>query len=152
MHYKIIDPIEVFKSNFFNSMVKFKYPFLSATIVERASGSLSHERSGDERGAGWSYQYFIEGYNAIGLLGVFYNALFWNLGMILWTSLAQSNNKKHNKAMLSIASLVLMLVMRSQTSAFIQFYWLILLPGLVLLLLANNSTIAFFRRKRRIRS
>jgi len=143
MHYKIIDPIEVFKSNFFNSMVKFKYPFLSKTIVQRvSSGSTS------ERGAGWAYQYFIEGYNAIGLLGVFYNALFWNLGMILWFRLTQSNKRKHNKAMLSISALIIVLVMRSQTSAFIQFYWLILLPGLGLLLLANNSTIAFFKRKR----
>jgi hypothetical protein len=126
-------------------MVKFKYPFLTTTIVEQVSGSLPAERSNDDRGAGWSYQYFIEGYNAIGLLGVFYNALFWNLGMILWIRLTQSNNRKHNKAMLSIAALILVLVMKTQTSAFIQFYWLILIPGLGLLLLANNSKIGFIK-------
>tara|TARA_B110001450_G_scaffold219842_1_gene214998 strand:- start:7260 stop:8519 length:1260 start_codon:yes stop_codon:yes gene_type:complete len=142
MHYKIIDPIEVFKSNFFNSMVKFKYPFLSTRIVQRVTGSK------DDRGAGWSYHYFIEGYNAVGLLGIFYNALFWNLGMLLWIRLSQSNNRRHNKAMSSIFALIIVLVMRSQTSAFIQFYWLILLPGLGLLLLANNSKIAFFNRRR----
>jgi len=142
MYYNIIDPIEVFKSNFANSLIKLKYPFLSTTIVERGYGST------DERGAGWAYHYFVEGYNALGLLGVFYNALFWNLGMILWIRLTQSNNRRHNKAMLSISVLIIVLVMRSQTSAFIQFYWLILLPGLGLLLLANNSTIAFFKRKR----
>ena len=111
-------------------------------IVNRVTGS------NDDRGAGWAYHYFVEGYNAIGLLGLFYNALFWNLGMILWIRLTQSNNRRHNKAMLSISVLIIVLVMRSQTSAFIQFFWLILLPGLGLLLLANNSKIAFFKRKR----
>ncbi len=143
MYYKIIDPIEVFKSNVANSLIKLKYPFLSTTIVARSSGGYK-----DDRGAGWAYHYFVEGYNAMGLLGVFYNALFWNLGMILWFRLAQSNSKRHNKAMLSISALVIVLVMRSQTSAFIQFYWLILISGLVLLLLANNSNIAFYKRKR----
>lgn len=142
MHYNIIDPIEVAKSNLANSLIKVKYPYLTTMIVEQSTGHS------DVRGAGWSYHYFVEGYNAVGLLGVFYNALFWNLGMILWIRLTQSNNRRHNKAMLSIAVLVIVLVMRSQTSAFIQFYWLILLSGLALLLLANNSTITFYRRGR----
>ena len=85
----------------------------------------------------------------MGLFGVFYNALFWNLGMILWIRLTQSNNKRHNKAILSMAVLVLPLVMKGQNSSFIQFYWLILLSGLALVLLANNSKIAFYRRGRR---
>ena len=123
-------------------MVKLKYPFLATTILERGFGW------DNVRGVGWSYHYFIEGYNALGLLGVFYNALFWNLGMILWIRLTQSNNKRHNKSMLAILALVIVSVMKSQTSAYIQFYWLILLPGLALLLLANNSKIAFYRRKR----
>tara|TARA_B110000240_G_scaffold166937_1_gene188499 strand:+ start:8537 stop:9781 length:1245 start_codon:yes stop_codon:yes gene_type:complete len=139
MHHNIIDPIEVFKSNFANSLVKFKYPYLSTTIVEKV-GSRS------ERGAGWSYHYFVEGYNALGLVGVFYNALFWNLGMLLWTKLAQSNNGRHNKAMLSILALIIMMAMRGQTAAFIQFYWMILLPSLWFLLLANNSKILILKR------
>ena len=141
MHYNIIDPIEVFISNCANSLIKLKYPYLTTKIVERVTGFT------DERGAGWAYHYFVEGYNAIGLAGVFYNALFWNLGMLLWVRLTQSNNRRHNKAMLSISILIIVLVMRSQTSAFVQFYWLILLPGLGLLLLANNSKFAFFKRR-----
>lgn len=142
MYYKIIDPIEVLKSNLANSLISLDYPFLTTSIVERATGSTS------ERGAGWSYHYFVEGYNAIGLLGVLYNALFFNLGLSFWIRLNQSNNRRHNKAMLSISILIIVLVMRSQTSAFIHFYWLILIPGLGLLLLANNSKIEFFKRKR----
>ena len=143
MQYNIIDPLEVIKSNFANSFVKLEYPFLTTTILERGLGISN------DRGVGWAYHYFVEGYNAMGLFGVFYNALFWNLGMILWIRLTQSNNKRHNKAILSMAVLVLPLVMKGQNSSFIQFYWLILLSGLALVLLANNSKIAFYRRGRR---
>lgn len=139
MYYEIIDPIEVLKSNLANSLVLLKYPFLSTLIVEKATGEKH------ERGRGWSYHYFVEGYNVMGMLGVFYNALFWNLGMLLWFKLTRTTNKNHNKAMIAISGLVIILVMRSQTSAFIQFYWMILLIGLVLLLLANNSKIAFLK-------
>lgn len=140
MQYNIVDFNEVIKSNLANSLVGINYPFLTTTIVEKATGIT------DERGAGWSYHYFVEGYNAMGFFGVFYNALFWNLGMLLWLWLSQSNNTNHNRTILSIAALVIMIVMRSQTSAFIQFYWLILLSGSVLLLLANNSTVSFIKK------
>ena len=89
-----------------------------------------------------------EGYNAIGFLGIFWNAIFWNLGMLLWMKITQSNNRMHNRVMLSFTVLIIVITMRSQTSAFIQHYWLILLTGLGLLLLANNSTIAFTREKK----
>ena len=141
MQFNIIDPLEVVRSNLANSLVTLKYPYLTTTILERGLGIEN------DRGVGWSYHYFVEGYNALGLLGVFYNALFWNLFMALWSRLSRSNDRRHNKVMLSISVLVIVLVMKTQNSAFIQFYWMILLPGLVLLLLANNSTIEFFRRR-----
>ena len=141
MYYNIIDPIEVAKSNFANSLILFEYPFLTTTILDRGLGI------DNERGVGWAYHYFVEGYNALGLFGVFYNALFWNLGMILWVSLAQSNNKRHNTAMFGISALVLVTIVRGQTATFIKFYWLVLLPALVLLLLANNFKLAFYKRK-----
>ena len=129
------DPLEVLKSNL-APLVLLKYPFLTSTILERGLG-----RAGAR--SGWACHYFVEGYNTIGFLGVIYNALLWNLGMILWLRLAQSNNKRHNQVMLSISVLIIFFVMKSQTSAFIQFYWMILLPGLFLSMLANNSTIVF---------
>jgi hypothetical protein len=142
LNHKIIDPIEVVKSNFANSFIGFDYPFLTNTIMERGLGF------DNVRGVGWAYHYFVEGYNAMGLNGVFYNALFWNLCMILWVRLTRSNNKKHNKSMLAILALIIALSVKGQTATFIRFYWLILLPALALLLLANNQKIAFFRRKR----
>jgi hypothetical protein len=141
MNHKIIDPIEVIKSNFTNSLFGFDYPFLTNTILERGLGF------DNERGVGWAYHYFVEGYNAMGLLGVFYNALFLNLCMILWVNLTRSNNKMHNKSMVAILALVVALSMKGQTATFIKFYWLILLPALVLLTLANNQKISFFNKR-----
>ena len=143
MQYNIIDPLEVVKSNLANSLVKLKYPFITNTILDRGLGISN------DRGVGWAYHLFVEGYNAMGMLGVFYNAIFWNLGMILWIRLAQSNDAGHNRAMLAIVAVAVALSIRGQLAGFIKFYWLILLPGLVLLLLANNSKIAFYKRRRR---
>ena len=101
MYYDIIDPLEVIKSNLANSLVLLKYPYLTTTIVARESGEM------EGRGIGWGYHYFVEGFNAMGFLGVFYNALFWNLGMLLWMKLTQSNNRMHNRVMLSLTVLSL---------------------------------------------
>ena len=142
MYHNIIDPVEVIISNLANSLVLLKYPHLTTTVVAVESGQM------EGRGIGWGYHYFVEGYNAIGFLGIFWNAIFWNLGMLLWMKITQSNNRMHNRVMLSFTVLVIVITMRSQTSAFIQHYWLVLLTGLGLLLLANNSTIAFTREKK----
>lgn len=142
MEYGIIDPIEVIKSNIANSLVLLDYPFLTTTILDQGLGK------DNERGVGWAYHFFVEGYNAMGMYGIFYNALFWNLGMALWIALTKSNNRRINQVMLAIIALVLATAMRGQFSAFIKFYWLVLLPGLGLSLLANNSSIAFLRRGR----
>jgi hypothetical protein len=139
MNYNIVQPLTVLLSNIFNSLIGMNYPFMSTIIVEVATGIS------DERGAGWAFHYFVEGYNAAGMFGIFYNAILFNLGMLLWIKLCQSSSDKHNKLMQSMIVLVLSLVMRSQNSAFIQFYWFILLPGLFLALIANNSGIKLHR-------
>ena len=141
MYHKIIDPIEVLKSNFTNALILFDYPFLTNTILERGLGL------DNERGVGWAYHYFVEGYNALGFLGIFYNAFLWNLGMAFWVRLSRSNKIKHNAAMFAILALMIVNVMKTQNSAFIRNYWMILLPALALLLLANNQKIAFFKKK-----
>lgn len=142
MEYDIVDPIEVIKSNIANSLVLLDYPFLTTTILDRGLGK------DNERGVGWAYHFFVEGYNAMGMFGIFYNALFWNLGMALWIALTKSNNRRINQVMVAIIALVLASSMKGQFAAFIKFYWLVLLPGLGLSLLANNSSIAFLRRGR----
>lgn len=142
MYYEIIDPIEVIVSNLANSLVYFEYPFLTTTILDRGLGLKN------DRGVGWAYHYFVEGYNALGLFGVLYNALFWNLGMSLWIRLTRLNNRMLHKSMIAIIALIVVFSAKGQTATFIKYYWLFLLPGLALLLLANNSKIIFYRSKR----
>jgi hypothetical protein len=138
MHYGFIDPIEAIKSNFSNSLILLKYPFLTQEILEKIG--LKYERA-----EGWSYHIFVEGYNAVGWFGIIYNGIFWNLGMAFWCMLARSDNKGHNKAMLSILFFLIVNTMRSQTCAFIQSFWMILLPALGLFLLATNSRITLLK-------
>ena len=125
MEYDIVDPLEVVKSNVANSLVLLDYPFLTNTILDRGLGIEN------ERGVGWGFHFFVEGYNAMGILGVFYNALLWNLGMVLWIRLTQSNNMRLNQVMLAMAALVIVLITRGQFAAFIKFYWLVLLLSLI---------------------
>ena len=140
MQYNIIDPLEVMRSNLANSFVGIDYPFLTTTIMKIGLGQ------DNDRGVGWAYHTFVEGYNVIGMSGVFYNALFWNLAMLLWIRLTQSNNVRFNQVMVGLIALLVAFTARGQFSVFIKFYWLVLLPGSILVLLANNSTIAFFSR------
>ncbi len=138
MQYGVIDPLDTFLSNISNSFILIKYPFLTNTIVSKIGYNF-------ERAEGWSYHLFVEGYNAFGWLGIIYNGIFWNLGLAFWCLLARSNNNYHNKIIISILFFLIVNTMRSQTCAFIQSFWMILLPSLFLLLLSSNSSIVFIK-------
>ena len=86
------------------------------------------------RGVGWAYYLLAEGYNAIGWLGVLYNALVWNLGMLIWSRFASSNNEKANFALNAIMSMLIINVMRSQSFLFIRYLWLFIVPCFLILL------------------
>jgi len=77
MQDNIVDPFETFKSNFANTLIFLKYPYLSQTI-SKINGNIY------ERGEGWGYYLFVEGYNALGWFGIFYNAIILNLGLGFW--------------------------------------------------------------------
>ncbi len=139
MHYGMIDPLETLKSNLANSVVLLKYPYLSQTIVSKVNPSI-------ERGGGWAYHMFIEGYNAFGWFGILYNGIAWNLGLGLWLLLSKSNNLMHNKAMTAVMVFLIVNTMRSQTSAFVLSLWMILLPGLWLFLLSTNTKIKILKK------
>jgi hypothetical protein len=138
MQYKFVDPLETIKSNIANSLVLFKYPFLTQTIVSKVDSNI-------ERGGGWSFHLFVEGYNALGMLGFFYNGIFWNLGLGFWLILSKSNNSEHNKIMSAIVIFLIVNTMRGQTCSFVQSFWMTLLPSIGLLLLMTNSKIKFIK-------
>ena len=67
MYYDMIDPVEVIKSNVCNAILGVHYPPLTNTIVARVKGETL------ERGVGWSYHFFVQGYNFMGFMGFLYN-------------------------------------------------------------------------------
>jgi len=145
MHYNIVDPIETLKSNLANSFIFFKYPYLTQTISKINGNDY-------ERGEGWGYYFFVEGYNALGWFGIFYNAIFWNLCMGLWCLLTKSDNHNFNKIILSVLTLLIVGAMRSgQTCSFIHQFWLILIPAFILLSFATNSKIVILKNKKYVR-
>lgn len=132
MRYEYVDFWETMKSNFANSLVKMNYPYLTEKIVAIVNGT-------QERGVGWAYHLFVEGYNAWGMLGFIYNAFILNLGILLWSFFYNSNNLFFNRIMLSFVASLIIGATRGQSCAFIQSSWMFLIPAIFLLVLATNS-------------
>jgi hypothetical protein len=134
-------PDEVFKSNLANLFIWLNYPLLSTSITASVSGAPY------ARGTGWSYHLFVEGYNAAGWLGIMYNAVAWNLGMLLWKTLASSDDERFNRGVTALLSLWVVAVMRSQSVFFLKILWQGTLPAMVLLGLAMGLRPVFKRRR-----
>jgi hypothetical protein len=144
MHHNVIDPVETIKSNLANSVVQIKYPLLSHTVTSKAGYRFT-------RSEGWGYHLFVEGYNAVGWLGIIYNAILWNLGMALFYKFSRSNNREFNRVFLCIITLYLIAIMRGgQSYSFIKTSWMFLLPSLALLLSANNLKLVKFKKNRNV--
>lgn len=126
--YGIIDIYEVIISNIANSLFGFGYPTIGETIINRSNLGVY------TRGTGWAYHHFVEGYNAIGISGIFYNALIWNLGLFFWTIHSKTDNKKLNRYVLPLLAYFIMNTMRSQSAMYIRYYWSSFLPLLLVLL------------------
>lgn len=137
IRYNIIDLFEVVKSNFFNSLFGFNYQTIGASVLEKTSLGFH------ERGAGWSYHLFVEGFNAMGYFGILYNAIIWNLGMFFLSIYTKTNNEKLNRYILAILALLIMNTMRSQSAMFVRYYWASFLPILFLLLFVLNYKIKY---------
>jgi hypothetical protein len=74
----LIMPGEVVKSNLANSLAFMNYPYLTETLGYHATGSSS-------RLTGFAFQLFIEGWLFASWLGIFYNAIVFNVGAQLKT-------------------------------------------------------------------
>ena len=142
MAYDIVDLGEVIRSNVANMFVFLKYPTLGQTII----GSYV-DRSGDiGRNIGWSFHFFTEGYVAAGWVGIFYNALVWNIGMYLWKRIASSENEKLNLIINALLAVMIVNAMRSPSYLLVKYIWLFLMPVMGLLFLSNGWYPVFLKR------
>ena len=140
MHYDMINPVEVIKSNVCNAILGVHYPPLTNTIVARVEGEIA------ERGTGWSYHFFVQGYNFMGFMGFLYNGILWNILLRIWFLFVRTDNVLFRRTMYTLLMFCATLAMRNQTAQFIQDIYLTFIPGMICLIWATNSRIRFRKK------
>lgn len=135
---EMIDFYDSVKSNMCNSMFGFDYPLITQRIVSKVT-NFDYA----DRGVGYAFYIFSEGYYTFGWFGIFYNALIWNLGMLFFVRLTQTNNQEFNNVLVAVFASFVITLMRNQSSYFIKFAWMYFIPSFVLLLFALNYNVKF---------
>jgi hypothetical protein len=124
--YNIVDPVEVIKSNFFNSLIMFHYPYLWEIVLE------------ESRIASSAIYILSEGYLFLGSLGFIYNGLIIFCGIGFWRSMALSNNKNYNNFILGLFGISLVAITRGQSCYFFKYFYFYFLQGVFLYYLATG--------------
>jgi hypothetical protein len=137
MAFDFVDPMEVLRSNFFNALVQFDYPFLQMTVGDMFSPVAS------TRSASFAFYIFSEGYIAAGWAGFLYNGLVVGGGTLLWRRLASSANAGYGLFVLALVSTQAANIVRSQSSYFIKDIYMMFLPPAALFFLATGLRPAF---------
>jgi|688.fasta_scaffold265802_2 hypothetical protein len=135
--YNYISPEEVFTSNLFNSFVMLDYPYLQLPVTELfLSGATT--RSG-------SYAFYVltEGYMVLGKYGFIYNALVIILLFAIWRRFSLSNDKLFNTFATGLMGCMIVNLVRSQTSFFFKYLYMMILPGIVVYLALTGLKISF---------
>jgi len=132
MAFEFVDPLEVIRSNFFNALVRFDYPFLQMTVGDMFSPVVS------TRSASFAFYAFSEGYIAAGRLGFLYNGLVVGAGTLVWRRLASSANACYGLFMLALVSTQAANIVRSQSSYFFKDIYMVFLPPAALFFLATG--------------
>lgn len=135
MHYDLIDPINVIKSNFYNSLVMMGYPYLQTDI-----GNMLIEGS-SSRSTGYAMHIFSEGYMFSGWSGVVYNSLVITIGVSIWRILSLSSSFSFNCFAIGLVAMQLANISRGQSMYFIKDLYLIFVPAIILFLSINGQRI-----------
>jgi hypothetical protein len=122
IEYHYIHPVQVLSSNFCNSLVKLKYPYLQYFVMELFMPGRA------SRSASIAFYVFSEGFMAIGFLGFIYNGIVLNFLLSLWNRIASSEKKEINIVIVALFATQLANLARSQTSYFIKDLYIIFLP------------------------
>ena len=129
IHNHIIFPLEVIRSNFFNSLFFMGYPTLGSTL----------SRIVDPWGRqGHGYYFLSEGYNLVGWLGILYNGVIFTIGILLWNKFASSNNQVFNNYMTAIIAMHVCDIIRGQGCFFIKATYFSFMPAIILFFLASR--------------
>ena len=126
IEYHYINPINVVVSNLANSIVGLGVDTIQMDIMRiMGYGNFSSAYT-------FAMFVFTEGYVFMGSLGFLYNGMITSSLMYLWRRIANTNDKDYTIVVTAIMICYSIDLVRGQTSYFIRFLWLYLLPNSIL--------------------
>jgi len=126
MHYQLVDPLNVIKSNFYNTFVMMGYPYLQTGV-----GNMLIEGS-SSRSTGFAMHIFSEGYMFSGWLGLVYNCAVVTVGIFLWRSLSLSSSFRFNCFAIGLVAMQFANISRGQSMYFLKDIYMIFIPAIIL--------------------
>ena len=132
IHEHIVIPLEVLKSNFYNTLIFQGYPILGYTLsrIIDPYGKINY-----------GYYFLSEGYNFAGWLGILYNGIIFTFGLFIWNKFRKSNNLIFNNFMTAIIAMHVFDIIRAQSSFFVKGIYISFIPAIIIYLIISNSKI-----------
>lgn len=127
--YDFVRPMEVIRSNSANALVLLNYPYLQETVTHLFRPNLA------TRTEGYAFYIFTEGWMAFGKIGFIYNWIIPTAGLMLWRNIARTNNPFINNVIMSVMACMLINLVRGQSSYFIKYLYMFVVPALLFLAL-----------------
>jgi len=134
--YDFVRPMEVIRSNSANALVLLNYPYLQETVTHLFRLNLA------TRTEGYAFYIFTEGWVALGKIGFIYNWVIPTAGLMLWRNVSRTNNPFINNVIMSVMACMLINLVRGQSSYFIKYLYMFVVPALLFLALLVGLRLA----------
>tara|TARA_R110000744_G_scaffold346512_1_gene452024 strand:- start:1889 stop:3124 length:1236 start_codon:yes stop_codon:yes gene_type:complete len=132
IYHNLIDPMNVFLSNFFNLFFGLNYPYL-----QTAPGNIMLDGS-SSRSTGFAMYVFSEGYMFSGFLGFIYNGFFVALFLVFTRRVFWFKYVYLECFWVGLVSMQIANLVRGQTMYFLKDFYIIYLPMLFLLIVLSG--------------
>lgn len=126
MHHNFIEPFQVLYSNLCNFFIGLKQPYLTETLVAIENGS-------QQRGVGWAFHLFTEGYCFAGWLGIIYNGIVWSFFLNLVIRISKNNNPVLSRIIYAYMASSIIGWTRTQSCIMLQSIWFTYIPFIIIL-------------------
>lgn len=126
MAFDFVQPLAVIRSNTANALVMLGEPYLQQIVTELFRTDVA------TRSAGYAFYIMTEGWIFAGWAGIAYNAIIPSAGLWLWNRLGCTNSQFANMLTQVLVACMLLNVTRGQSSYFIKYSYMFVLPNLVL--------------------
>lgn len=134
IYYKIIDPIEVLRSNILNLIPGLKYPYLQLYITEKFNPGVT------DRTSSYAYYVLTEGFNFMGMWGFIYNSLI-GFYLYIYRYVLVFKNTSLNCCLIAILGMNLVNLVRGQSVYFFKYLFIMDFFPILILLFLNGYII-----------